>query len=163
MPELYLAIGCILGLLASVAAARILLVRIPADYFADPSPEPGEFRYRHPVVRWTVRVLKNLLGVVLITAGLVMLVTPGPGLIAAVLGLSLLDLPGKRALQQRIIGYGPVLKAINRARARRGHAPLEVQSPRTSLSKSSRKSHSAGSKPDDRRRTDAPNQTVTPS
>jgi hypothetical protein len=62
-----------------------------------------------------------LLGIPLILPGV-----PGPGLVLIVIGVSLLDFPGKRRLEQRVVGRPRVLKAINALRARFGRPPLVV-------------------------------------
>jgi UPF0716 family protein affecting phage T7 exclusion len=68
---------------------------------------------------------KNVLGVILLIAGAIMLLTPGQGIITMLIGLALIDVPGKRALETWIVGRPRVLAAINRLRARYGHPPLE--------------------------------------
>ena len=71
-------------------------------------------------------MLKNLLGAVLLLAGLVMLVTPGQGILTIMAGLWLLDLPGKRRGEQHLIGLPKVLSSINWIRRKAGHLPLRV-------------------------------------
>jgi hypothetical protein len=53
-----------------------------------------------------------------------MLLTPGQGLLTLLAGLLLMDFPGKYAMQRRLIEHPPILRAINRLRARHGHPPL---------------------------------------
>jgi hypothetical protein len=103
---------------------RRLLVTMPADYFVRPSPLPWQLR--HPVVRWSLVVGKNLLGAILLVAGLVMLAIPGPGILTILAALVLLDLPGKRALEQRFLALPAVLNTINRIRQRANRPPLEM-------------------------------------
>ena len=45
---------------------------------------------------------------------------PGPGLVFILLGLSLLDFPGKRALQRRVVTRPFVLRVLNKTRTRFG-------------------------------------------
>ena len=78
----------------------------------------------HPAWRWTLAIAKNLFGALLVVLGVVMIFTPGQGLLALVLGISLLDIPGKRALERRLIQQPKVLGVINRMRARAGRPPL---------------------------------------
>jgi hypothetical protein len=59
-----------------------------------------------------------------VIAGLIMILTPGPGIIGILAGVALMDLPGKRAMERKIIALPKVLTAINRLRARYGHPPL---------------------------------------
>jgi hypothetical protein len=42
------------------------------------------------------------------------------------IGLTLIDFPGKRGLERRLIGRPPILKAVNRVRARFQRPALEL-------------------------------------
>jgi archaellum biogenesis protein FlaJ (TadC family) len=127
--------GEILGWLAAVSAlmfAGSLLViplvaaRIPADYFSSSGRGQTEWRRKHPLLRLCVLVLKNILGLVLLLAGVLMLFLPGQGLLTIFLGIMLMDFPGKYRLERYIISRGPVLRGINWLRRRAGVADLEV-------------------------------------
>jgi len=116
----------VVAFVGGLVAVPIVLIRMPADYFVREGPTAAAFSGRHPVVRWTLRIAKNLLGAVLLLAGLVMIFTPGQGLLGIVLGLSLLDVPGKRKLQLRIVGRPKIQQSINKLRARWNRPPLVV-------------------------------------
>lgn len=125
-----------LGWLAAVSAltfAGSLLViplvaaRIPADYFCAHRRGPTLWRRRHPGLRLMVLILKNVLGLVLFLAGMLMLFLPGQGLLTIFLGIMLMDFPGKYRLEKYIISRGPVLRGINWLRQRSGVPPLEVE------------------------------------
>jgi hypothetical protein len=127
-PMVLLAIGVTTAALAvlSLLTLPLLLARIPADYFygpRQPAPPGG--------ARWFGRLLKNALGVVLLLAGIAMLVLPGQGILTILVAFVLLDFPGKRRLEIRLIGRPRVLKTINHLRARTGHPPLELDPPTT--------------------------------
>jgi hypothetical protein len=77
-----------------------------------------------------VLTLKNAVGAILLIAGIVMLLTPGQGILAIVIGISMMDLPGKRQLELRLIRNRHVIKAINWIRARHHRPPLKLP-PRT--------------------------------
>ena len=115
----------LVSLVASVALLPFLAVRIPADYFRHRRRHPEYARDRHPVVHHAIVILKNVLGVLLILAGVAMLVLPGQGILTLLIGLMLTDFPGKYRLEKRLIGQPGVLKAVNWLRARAGHPPLE--------------------------------------
>jgi hypothetical protein len=53
-----------------------------------------------------------------------MIFTPGPGIIGLLAGITLMDVPGKRALERRLIALPKVLTVINRLRQRHGRPPL---------------------------------------
>ena len=122
-------LGWMFGLsLASLVLAALLLpvfvVRLPADYFLASRSEAAA---RRGVVQWIGRAGKNLLGVVFVLAGLAMLVLPGQGLLTMLIGLLLIDFPGKRAIERRLVGRPKILAFLNRIRARRGRGPLRLE------------------------------------
>jgi hypothetical protein len=49
---------------------------------------------------------------------------PGPGLLTVLLGIMLLDFPGKRALELRLVRRQQVHRTIDRVRKRYGKPPL---------------------------------------
>jgi len=115
----------IVTFLATLAAIPVLLTRIPPDYFSRSRRPDTPWKHYHPVVRMIALAAKNGLGIVLVIAGAIMLFTPGQGIITLLVGLALIDLPGKRALERWIVCRPRVLAAINRLRARYGHPPLQ--------------------------------------
>jgi hypothetical protein len=111
----------------SLALAVGLLVVLPQRFFV--AEKDGVFLLGHArVVRWTVLILKNLAGLALIVVGIALSLPgiPGQGLLTILAGLVLLDFPGKRRLQRRLVAYPPVLRSANRLRAMFGRPPLVV-------------------------------------
>jgi hypothetical protein len=104
----------------------VLVIRIPADYFM------YEERWRLPKQRpqVTLRLLgligKNLLGVIFIVAGLIMLLLPGQGIITILIGIMLMNFPGKRAFERRLVQQSAVLRTLNWIRAKTDQPPLVV-------------------------------------
>lgn len=115
MMLLALALSGIVLALASIWMVPRIICRLPPDYL-----HSGR---RGPLV---ALVARNLLGAGLTVAGLIMLVTPGQGLLTLGLGLMLMDYPGKKWLLRRILSLGSLRKAINGMRAKRGHPPLQI-------------------------------------
>ena len=74
---------------------------------------------------------KNLLGVVLIVAGLLLSLpgVPGQGVLTMLVGLLLLDIPGKRRFELALVRRKTVHRVINKLRARFDRAPLLVEPP----------------------------------
>ncbi len=127
-------VALVVGLaVASVVVAAALVVSLPSTYFVD-GPTPGGWPERPLVVRWAVGVLKNVLGAFLVVAGTLMLFTPGQGVLTVLLGLLLLDLPGKRTLERKLVSLPRVHQALNRLRARFGRPPLVLEQKREDLS-----------------------------
>jgi hypothetical protein len=122
-------LGLYLGtFLGSTVVVVWLVIRLPATYFCDTYLRDG-WDGRHPVLRWAGVLLKNLLGVLLVVLGGIMAVPviPGPGLLLLVLGIMLLDFPGKHRLEQWLVHRATVLRAMNRLRQRYGKPPLVVE------------------------------------
>ena len=71
-------------------------------------------------------ILKNLLGVVLILLGIILSLpgVPGQGILTILLGLIMLDIPGKRPLEAKIIQRPAILSAINTLREKYRKPPL---------------------------------------
>jgi hypothetical protein len=114
----------ILTFLGSLIVVPLLVVRIPADYFSRRRRRPRLWASQHPVVRAVLVVGKNILGVALVGGGIIMLFLPGPGTLTILIGVTMLDFPGKFWLERWIVSRGPVLKSINWLRGRKGRGPL---------------------------------------
>ncbi len=99
--------------LATLVVVPWLVVRLPADYFTYTRRCPQARRSSHPVVRWALVILKNILGTVFIVTGILMLVLPGQGVLTIVIGITFLDFPGKYQLERRLVSFPPVLRSIN--------------------------------------------------
>jgi hypothetical protein len=114
--------GAIVGSLASIV---LLLTRLPPTYFR-PSHDRRFMPGRHWVIRGCAVAAKNAIGVLLVLIGVPMALpgVPGPGLLVLLIGTILLDFPGKRALEYRIVSRPVVLGAINRLRRAFARPPL---------------------------------------
>jgi len=118
----------VVGFVGSLIAIPFILVRLPPHYFDERHPRPW-MEDHHPVLRLVGHVIKNTVGVVLLMAGFAMLFLPGQGIVTMLIGISLLDFPGKRRLEAKLIGQPSVLRAINALRERYGQPPLTVADP----------------------------------
>lgn len=100
---------------------------MPNDYFIISHSDYVHNRVKHPVLRFLVHLIKNIMGIVFIIFGFVMLFIPGQGILTTLLGLSLLDFPYKRNLEKRIVSKPLVLKAINSIRSKAKKEPLLLE------------------------------------
>lgn len=117
----------LLSLTFSFVAIAVVLVKLPANYFS--SHYKADFLPDSPwIVRWGAVILKNVFGVFLILLGIALSLpgVPGQGILTILLGLIMLDIPGKRPLEARIIQRPAVLSAANKLRARFNKPPLTV-------------------------------------
>jgi hypothetical protein len=114
----------------SVVVVSAILVWLPSTYFCDSHPR-DLWTDKHPVIRWIGLILKNLFGIFLVILGgvLAMPGVPGPGLFTIIIGVLLLDFPGKRRVERRLIALPTVFSAINRLRLKHGKAPLVLDTP----------------------------------
>jgi hypothetical protein len=130
--ELVLAVGLfVVTFVASLLVVGFLLVWMPATFLLD-HHDRNLWVDRHPVIRWTGHILKNLAGLLLIAIGVLLSVPgiPGQGLLTILIGLILLDVPGKRRFERKLVSRPRVLKVINRLRARFGKPALVLDEPR---------------------------------
>lgn len=111
----------------SIASIAVVMVKIPANYFSTHYKQ--DFMPDSPfLVRWGAVIAKNIFGVFLICLGIVLSLpgVPGQGVLTILLGLIMVDIPGKRPLEARIIKRPNVLAAINRLREKYNKPPLDL-------------------------------------
>ena len=120
----------LLVFVGSLVVAWLLIIRLPADYLTRPVKRTTENQL-HPALHLTWRVVRNLIGLVLLVVGLIMLVTPGQGLLFIFLGLVFLDFPGKHRLLHRLLSQPRIYRSINSIRSRSGQPPIELPSHET--------------------------------
>lgn len=120
----WLFVGSLVSLLIVAALLPVLVVRLAPDHFLTTRRELVQ---RGGLYRWSLRIGKNLLGLLFLLAGLLMLVLPGQGLLTILIGLLMLEFPGKRALELRLVRRPAILGFLNRMRERRGRPPLQVE------------------------------------
>jgi hypothetical protein len=111
----------LIAFVGTLIAIPAILIRLPADYFRDHGNRKW-FANHHPVIRTMGLIIKNVLGLIFLLAGLAMLVLPGQGLLTMLLGILFLDFPGKSRLEQKLIRQPQILKAINTLREK-AHKP----------------------------------------
>lgn len=113
----------VISIALSALIVGIVIVKIPENYFS--SHYQQDFMPNASwLTRWGAVIAKNLLGVILIAAGIVMLIGPGQGILTILIGLIMLDIPGKRPFEARIIKRPTILAAVNDIRARYNKPPL---------------------------------------
>lgn len=103
-----------------------LVVRMPADYFTEERRHASQLKSKHVAVYWTLRILKNLLALLLVVAGIAMLILPGQGLLSILIGISISDFPGKYHLERYLVTRHGVLKSLNWVRHRAGKPDLII-------------------------------------
>lgn len=113
----------------SAAIVGVVLARLPADFFVNPHAQrPID---RHPVLKAILVSVRNFFGYVLILLGIVLSLpgVPGQGLLTILMGVMLIDFPGKRRVLRWLVSREAVLRNVNRLRAKAGQPPLIVEEP----------------------------------
>ena len=101
----------------TMVIAGAVLVNLPHDYLA-----AGDAARRH----WAFRIARSAVGIVLVAVGALLSLPgiPGQGVLTIVAGLILIEFPGRHRFVRAVLGRPPVLRAVNRLRARFGRLPL---------------------------------------
>lgn len=121
-----LTIASIVGFMGSLIAIPWILIRLPSDYFDIRVPRHW-MKNHHPMVRIIGLIVKNILGVIFLVAGLLMLFLPGQGLLTMLIGISFMDFPNKRYLEARIIGQHTIFNAVNAMRHKFNKLPFTLK------------------------------------
>ncbi|CAB9540723.1 hypothetical protein [uncultured Gammaproteobacteria bacterium] len=122
--DLLITVGVISAVVfvVSLLAMPFLLSKIPVDYFVQNKQYKVEIK---GVSGLLIVAIKTIVGLVLLLAGIIMLVTPGQGIISILLGLFLLEFPGKRKLELKFINHEPTFKTLNWLRSKVNHPPFK--------------------------------------
>ena len=122
---IWLTVGSLIGFIGTLIAIPFIMVRLPADYFDTRTPRHW-MKDHHPALRWIGLIVKNAVGAVFLLAGFAMLFLPGQGILTMLIGISLMDFPGKRQLEAKIVGQPTVLQALNAIRTKFDKPPLTL-------------------------------------
>ena len=111
----------------NLAIVSFILVKLPANHFSK-SRKTKFWSGPHPLLHAAAIVGKNLAGLVLVAIGIVLSLpgVPGQGLLTVLLGIMLLDFPGRTRLEQKLLSRPSIVNAINSLRGRFGKPPLQL-------------------------------------
>ena len=116
-----LSLASIAGLVFAALALPRIVARLPVGWFLHPPP-PLRVRFAAAPVRTMGR---NLLAILLLSAGLAMLVLPGQGVLTILAGLLLSDLPLRDRVVRALVARPRVAAALKRLRAWGGVPPFD--------------------------------------
>jgi hypothetical protein len=113
--------------LVNLAVVSFILVKLPKDHFKR-SHQTKFWSGSHPYLHAAKIIGKNILGVLLVGLGIVLSIpgVPGQGLLTILLGIMLLDFPGRHSLERKLLNRAEIVKTINRLRGRFDKPPLEL-------------------------------------
>jgi len=125
----WLTVTSIVAFFVTLIIVPWFVIRIPSDYFSDSNIERRKTPWSnwHPLVRRILLVGRNVLGYVFLVVGTAMLVLPGPGILTIVVGIILLNFPGKYRLERWMVERRPVLRSINWLRRWAKKAPIVLE------------------------------------
>jgi hypothetical protein len=110
-------------LIATFATFPLMIMRLPQNYFVDDSRPPP--LSRHLPVHLLLMALKNLIGFALVLVGVLLLFLPGQGLLTLIIGLTIMNYPGKFAIERWLVRRPRVMPALNWLRKRYGKPPFD--------------------------------------
>ena len=120
----------IIMFVGTIVAIPIILNKLPANYFQHDLEHKWMEDY-HPIFRNIGLIVKNTVGLTFLLAGMAMLVLPGQGILTMVIGISLLDFPGKRRLEHKLLTQPTIFQAMNSIRAKCSKPPFDPPSKST--------------------------------
>jgi hypothetical protein len=113
--------------LVNLGIVSLILVKLPANYFKM-NHKAKFWSGPKPALHAAKFIGKNVLGFLLVVIGIVLSIpgVPGQGLLTILLGVMLLDFPGKSSLERKLLSRPEIVKAINRLRSRFHKPSLEL-------------------------------------
>lgn len=111
----------IVSLVLSIFIIPYVIINIPEDYFISKRRVP-----KKGIVYLFTRIVKNLFGLFLGLIGIIMLFTPGQGLLFLLIGFIMINFPGKYRLEKKLIKNKKIYNSINRIRKKHNKPPLKV-------------------------------------
>ena len=106
----------------SLAAIPVVIALLPADYFTEKHREE-----KRTGARLVLAVVRNVLGALLLLAGVAMLVLPGQGVLMILTAIVVMDFPGKKKLECKLARKDAVLRAMNKVRGWARKQPFELE------------------------------------
>lgn len=111
----------------NLGIVSVILVKLPADHFSK-HRKTKFWAGPRPALHAAKVIGKNIAGVLLVALGIVLSLpgVPGQGLLTVLLGIMLLDFPGRHRLEQKLLSRPSIVNTINRLRGRFDKPPLEL-------------------------------------
>lgn len=123
----WVTVASVVMFIATLVVVPMIIARLPTDHFQRrlrDDHRPLFERYAGALLIWLI--IKNVLGALFLLAGVAMLVLPGQGILTMIIGISLLNFPGKHRLERALVQRPRVLRSLNWIRRRFGRAPFSI-------------------------------------
>ncbi len=112
--------------LGSLIIIPILIINMDDDYFETKKKDTEDRSKAFNFFAIIIIVVKNILGILFVLAGVLMLVLPGQGIVTILIGISIANFPGKRKLELKLIRLTAIHNAINWIRAKAKKPPIII-------------------------------------
>ena len=121
-------IGVISFLVFSLSLLSLpwLVAMIPEDYFLSQKRKRAILKNEVFGTWIVIFILKNSIGLLLVTGGVLMLFLPGQGVLTIIAGLIMTDYPGKFELERRIVSNKKILEKLNWLRNKANQPSLKI-------------------------------------
>ena len=114
-------------LIISIAVIPWIVIKIPQNYFHEHYRVRAAKQSNHPIMAQFFTGLKNVIGFLFVVLGVLMLVLPGQGILTILMGLFMMNFPGKYRLERKIVSAPKVLQSLNWIRAKANKPPLMLK------------------------------------
>jgi uncharacterized membrane protein len=99
---------------------------IPENYFLSQKRKQTILKNENFGIWIVIFILKNSIGLLLVTGGILMLFLPGQGVLTIIAGLIMTDYPGKFELERRIVSNKKILEKLNWLRNKANQPSLKI-------------------------------------
>ena len=120
----WLGIFSIVTFALTIMILPLVIIRLPADYFSGEKAD-GFISRQSGGRRYFLLFVKNFGGALLLIMGILMLFMPGQGVLTIIAGLSIMNFPGKRKLEIKLLSNQKVLKGLNWIRKKGKKEPFQ--------------------------------------
>ena len=114
-------------LIVSIAIIPWIVIKIPENYFHQKYRVRVSKKSSHPLFAQLLAGLKNIAGFIFVVLGILMLVLPGQGILTILMGIFIMNFPGKYKLERKIVALPRVLKSLNWIRSKANKPPLMIE------------------------------------
>ena len=107
---IWLTIASLVMFVASIFLIPKFLKNMPIDYFINPKYHQVEVKGFKQIM---IFIIKNIIGLFFIIIGVIMIFTPGQGVISIIIGLFLMQFKGKFYLEKKLIQNNITFNTLN--------------------------------------------------
>lgn len=94
----------------------VLILMIPTDYFSNPKRRKSYLITKRSLFGIILLTIKNLIGLLFLIVGFLLLFIPGQGILTMLIGVILMNFPGKYRIERKLVQRPGVLQGLNKIR-----------------------------------------------